>query len=278
LISSQLISVIITSYNSSACLRLVLAALERQTDRAFEVIIADDGSNEQELASIRQIMASCHFPVQMVWQEDQGFRAAKARNRAVVQAVGDYLVFLDGDCIARPDFIAQHRALAEPGYWVPGNRILLSKNFTQGLFTADQAEFCDHLLYWCYQRWRGACNRCLPLFRWPRSWGRKQCLTRWQGAKTCNLGVWKQDFLGVNGFDERYQGWGYEDSDFVIRLIRSSIYRKSGRFAIPVFHCWHPENNRTDTEQNLARLNQVMSSDAVSAALGVDQYQEMRSV
>ena len=84
--------------------------------------------------------------------------------------------------------------------------------------------------------------------------------------------------MGVNGFDERYQGWGYEDSDFVIRLIRSSIYRKSGRFAIPVFHCWHPENNRTDTEQNLARLNQVMSSDAVSAALGVDQYQEMRSV
>ncbi len=269
---SQLISVIVTSYNWSDALAAVLSGLDHQTEHRFEVMIADDGSRPEELLAIREAMADCQFSAQLVTQEDYGFRAAKVRNQAVACAKGDYLVFLDGDCIPRPDFIARHRVLAESGYWVPGNRILLSEPLTKKLL-AHEETFLKHAGgYWWMERLRGNANRCLPLLYWPFAYGRKQHLKSWKGAKTCNLGVWKQDFIAVNGFDERYEGWGYEDSDFVIRLIRSGIYRKSGKFALPVFHLWHAEQDRSLEHENLARLQAIIANTEQRASLGVDQY------
>jgi predicted glycosyltransferase involved in capsule biosynthesis len=60
--------------------------------------------------------------------------------------------------------------------------------------------------------------------------------------------------LAVNGFDENFAGWGYEDSDLVIRLIHAGIKRKEGRFAVPVLHLWHKQNDRSGETQNYQRL------------------------
>lgn len=270
----ELISVIITSYNWSRAIEAVLIALDHQTDHDFEVWIADDGSRPEELAKIREFMDQCYFPVQLIWQDDQGFRAAKARNQAAAMAKGDYLVFLDGDCIPRPTFIARHRALAESGYWVPGNRVLLSESFTEKLLAHEVTTLKHSGGYWWIQCLRRNINRCCPLFFWPLSLGRKSRPQKWRGAKTCNLGVWKSDFFAVNGFDERYQGWGYEDSDLLIRLIRGGVYRKSGKFAIPVFHLWHQEQDRSAEPANLARLQSIIANSELRASLGVDQYSE----
>ncbi|MCB1827534.1 MAG: glycosyltransferase, partial [Coxiellaceae bacterium] len=139
----KLISVIVTSYNWSEALSAVLSGLDRQTEHRFEVIIADDGSHSESLAAIRHAMSGCQFPVQLITQADCGFRAAKARNQAAVEAQGDYFIFLDGDCIPRPDFIARHRTLAERGFWVPGNRILLSRTYTQKLLS-DEVTLLKH--------------------------------------------------------------------------------------------------------------------------------------
>ena len=66
-----------------------------------------------------------------MWHEDRGFRAGEIRNRAILASRGRYCIFLDGDCIPRPDFIAVHRRLAEPGWYVTGNRVLLSRDLTR---------------------------------------------------------------------------------------------------------------------------------------------------
>nr|MCU0951181.1 glycosyltransferase [Burkholderiaceae bacterium] len=126
-----MISVIVTTYNRPDALRAVLDGLVAQTEHDIEVRVADDGSRDDTRALVLDAARAAPIPVHHVWQEDRGFRAGAARNRAAAGARGDYLVFLDGDCVPRPDFIAQHRELAEPGWMVAGNRILLSEPFTQ---------------------------------------------------------------------------------------------------------------------------------------------------
>jgi predicted glycosyltransferase involved in capsule biosynthesis len=90
---------------------------------------------------------------------------------------------------------------------------------------------------------------------------------------TCNLAVWKSDFIAVNGFDEQFEGWGYEDSDLVIRLIHLGINRKEGRFAVPVLHLWHKQNDRSQHDSNYHRLMDRLKDPLfIRAEKGIDQY------
>ena len=90
---------------------------------------------------------------------------------------------------------------------------------------------------------------------------------------TCNLAIWKSDFLRVNGFDELFEGWGFEDSDLVIRLIHASVKRKEGRFAVPVLHLWHYQNDKSQQDLNYQRLIERLNNrDFILAKKGVSQY------
>lgn len=264
------ISIIITTYNRPDALALVLRALAQQTDQNFEVLIADDGSH----ASTRDMIESIQLPVpcRHVWQADEGFRAAKIRNKAVAQATGDYLVFLDGDCVPLQKFVRKHRRLAEQGYFVAGNRTLLSQQFTDKVLhdSIDIQHFSLFDFIWA--KYCGRINRYLPVISLPLGPLRKLNANDWKGVKTCNLGLWKRDFLAVNGFDEDYIGWGFEDSDLVIRLLRYGIKRKLGRFAVPVMHLWHPENDRSYVDNNLNRLQSIEKNAEIWAVSGVDQH------
>jgi predicted glycosyltransferase involved in capsule biosynthesis len=101
---------------------------------------------------------------------------------------------------------------------------------------------------------------------------RKWSPERWKGIKTCNLSVWRRDLVRVNGFDEQYQGWGLEDSDLVIRLLHAGVQHKSARFAAPVFHLWHREQDRRRLPDNQRRLEGLLRSHTVRADVGLDQY------
>jgi len=122
---AELISVIVTTYNREDALDAVLRSLARQDDSGFEVIIADDGSGEATAKLVDVWKAKFSRRLDHVWHADRGFRAAEIRNRAILAARGAYCIFIDGDCIVRSDFIATHRRLAVPGWFVTGNRILL---------------------------------------------------------------------------------------------------------------------------------------------------------
>jgi glycosyltransferase involved in cell wall biosynthesis len=267
------IAVIVTTYNRPDALAAVLEAYLAQTDRNFEVLVADDGSTEDTAQIIRQFQERAAFPLRQIWQEDIGFRAAMARNRALAATNADYVIFTDGDCVPPADFVARHRMLSEPGWFLSGNRLLLSKEFTA---TALREKIPVHLWRlgdWLGARRKGYIERLLPLIRLPDiKWMRKLAPRRWEGAKTCNLSAWRSDLLAVNGLDESYTGWGLEDSDLVIRLIRSGVLSKSARFSAPVLHLWHKENDRSNLEENRRRLEQVISAAHIRAHKGVDQY------
>jgi glycosyltransferase involved in cell wall biosynthesis len=267
-----LVSLIVTTYNRPDALRAVLDGLAAQRDRGFEVLVADDGSRDDTRVLVEAAARDATVPVAHVWQEDRGFRAGAARNRAAARAGGRYLLFLDGDCVPRPDFVAAHRRLAERGWMVAGNRILLSEPFTR--------EVLDDRLpiqRWSNAQWRaalrrGAINRTLPLRSLPLGPLRKLGSRRWQRVRTCNLGVWADDFRAVNGFDETFAGWGFEDSDLAVRLLNLGVRRKYGAFATGVLHLWHRENDRTREGENWQRLQQRIGSREKRAALGIDQY------
>src|ERR1043165_3202299 len=130
---NELISVVVATYNRPDALGASLRSLARQTDRNFEIVVADDGSAPQTGDMIRARLPQLGVPLKHVWQEDRGFRLAEIRNRAIAASSGGYLVFLDGDCIVPSGFVAAHRALAEPGFFVGGNRALLSRSLTEAI-------------------------------------------------------------------------------------------------------------------------------------------------
>ena len=155
----ELISVIVTTYNREDALEAVLSALSGQTDREFEVVVADDGSRPTTAALIERWKGRLGVPLSHVWQADRGFRAAEIRNRALLAARGDYCVFLDGDCIARADFVATHRRLAERGWFVTGNRVLLSRELTAAVLREGVLPQTWKLAQWINRRAQGGVNR-----------------------------------------------------------------------------------------------------------------------
>jgi GT2 family glycosyltransferase len=265
-------SVVVTTYNRPDALAAVLRGLAAQRDPDFEVLIADDGSTEDTARLIQQQAKTFPVPLSHVWQEDAGFRAAAARNRACAQASGEYLIFLDGDCVPLPDFIDHHKQLAERGWFVAGNRILLNESFTAQALALAWPLHQRSKLQWLSDRLRGHINRWLPLIHMDNSAWRKRSPQRWQGARTCNLAIWRSDFLQVNGFDEAYTGWGHEDADLAVRLIRHGTQRKDGRFATAVMHLWHRENDRSQLQENQQRLEHILTSSHIQAQQGLSQY------
>jgi glycosyltransferase involved in cell wall biosynthesis len=265
----ELISVIVTTYNREDALEAVLSALSGQSDREFEVVVADDGSRPTTAALIERWKGRLGVPLSHAWQADRGFRAAEIRNRALLAARGDYCIFLDGDCIARADFVATHRRLAERGWFVTGNRVLLTRELTAAVLREGVLPQTWNLAQWINRRAQGGVNRLAAVLRLPLGPLRKLRPGQWLGARSCNLAVWRSDLELVDGFDASFRGWGREDSDLLIRLLHSGVRRKDGRFATGVIHLWHEEEDRSQLDANDARLDAVQRSDRVRAQAGM---------
>jgi glycosyltransferase involved in cell wall biosynthesis len=266
------LAVIITTYNRPDALQAVLEGYAAQDTQDFELLVADDGSAPPTRRLVEDFATHARFPVRHVWQEDRGFRAGAARNRALAATIADYVVFSDGDCIPPPFFVSRHRDLAEPGCFLSGNRILLSAAFTLKVLRDRVPVHKWSTLQWFAAWLRRDVNRALPLIQLPGGAWRTRQPRRWQGVKTCNFSSWRSDLEHVNGFDERYSGWGLEDSDIVVRLLHAGVAHKSARFAAPVFHLWHVENDRTQLAENQKRLAEILGSKRVAALVGLDQY------
>lgn len=256
----DLISVIVTTYNWESALEACVRSLFAQQDLSFEIIIADDGSKAETTELIERLRSESPVELKHCFHEDKGFRAGTIRNKAVAISSGEYLLFIDGDCVVFPHFIKRHKQLALEGYFVAGNRVLLSQDFSEKVLKNHLALHEKSGFSFIKWRLQGYINRLLPLIYFPFDFFRLLHTERWQKAMTCNLAMWKNDFIAVNGFDQLFEGWGYEDSDLVIRMIHNGIKRKEGRFAVPVLHLWHRQNDRSEEQQNYQRLMERLNN------------------
>ena len=266
---SELISVIVTTYNREDALDAVLRSLARQSEHDFEVIVADDGSTAATAATINAWKGKVGRHLDHVWHEDRDFRAAEIRNRAILASRGVYCIFLDGDCIIRPDFIATHRRLAEAGCFVTGNRILLSRDLTADVLRRKLTPETWTFARWLAERRRGGVNRLSALLRLPLGPLRRLRQREWRGARSCNLAIWRADLDRVDGFDSDYSGWGKEDSDIIVRLLHAGVRRKDGVFATGVLHLWHAEAERGRLAENERKLSDSLAGDRIRARRGL---------
>ncbi|MDP3013090.1 MAG: glycosyltransferase family 2 protein [Candidatus Subteraquimicrobiales bacterium] len=258
------VSLIITTYNWKDALALVLKSALRQTRRPDEIIVADDGSSDGTGEMVREIDRQAPMSVHHSWQEDKGFRAARSRNRAIAAATGEYVILIDGDIIMERHFVEDHLAAARQGFFVQGGRVLLNERKTGevlagrdvgiSFFAAGLANRQNHLR-----------SRLLSRVLSSESYGLG-------GIKTCNLAFFRADALAINGFDEDFEGWGREDSDFAARLLNYGIRRLNLRFQAVAFHLHHPVQSRTRLGLNDEKLAGTIRTGKARCLNGIEQY------
>ena len=273
--SPRRLAIIVATYNRPDALAAVLRGLAAQTDRGFEVIVADDGSRDETRDTVNALRAGFPVTLKHVWHPDGGFRLAAIRNKGILTADADYLVFLDGDCIPQPDFVARHHALAASGRMVTGSRILLGESLTARLLADGTDFFSLGTLRRLAERRRGGINKLLPLWiKVPAGVHRHVDRFVWRRIKGCNLAAWRDDVLAINGFDESFTGWGHEDADFVLRLFHAGIKRTDGAYATEVLHLWHREAKKDSATSNLETVKHRMATRLVRAERGLDELRQ----
>ena len=259
-----MISILLATYNWPQALKLCLESLATQTDHHFEIIIADDGSTESTKQIIDAFQSTHSFSITHLWQEDQGFRKTKILNQAIEAAKGDYLIFLDGDCLVQPDFVARHRELAQTGFLVTGSRVLLNEKLTQELLATSRWDFKLFISKLLEYRLNGGINKYWPLkIKLGNGSWRDYKKFVWRRIKGCNMACWKTDAQAIDGFDETMTGWGHEDADFVFRLQRHHIKRKSGSWSTEVLHLFHQIHDQSNAAENARRVREKILAKAM---------------
>jgi len=258
------ISLVVTTYNRPDALNLVLKSIAQQSIKPFEVIIADDGSTEETNNAIENFRRSYDINLVHSWQKDKGFRASRSRNKAIAKSVGDYIVLVDGDMILDQYFVEDHMKYSEEGFFIQGSRVFLSKELTSKVLSHNRINFNF------YQK--GLSNRKNAI--------RSRLLSNIfsnigndiSGVKTCNMSFFKHDFYSVNGFNNSFQGWGREDSEFVVRLKNNGINRKNIRFSAIQYHLWHSMENRKSLVENDKLLERAIKEKLKWCESGVSEF------
>ena len=258
------ITLILSVYKKTRELELILAALNRQSHKEFDVIIADDGSGSDMEEFVSVYIRKCFYPVTFLTQEDKGFRKNKILNKSAASSESDYLIFLDSDCIPHKDFVKAHFDYSEPGTVLVGRRVHLNKRLSDEL-TIDYvaSEDFDNFYLKALGKSIGLNNTVSTaeegiiirnkLFR-------KTIEKRSLHIVGCNFSLPRELLLKINGFDENYVGAGIgEDSDVEYRLGLINAKFKSVRNLAVVFHIYHPKTKESNSNyeyfHNNVKLN-----------------------
>ncbi len=264
------ISLIISFYNRLDYLKLVLAGLEIQTFKNFEVIIADDGSNDFVINELNKIIHNYPFPIKHIWQEDKGFRKNKILNKAIIESSANYLVFIDGDCIPHSEFLREHYLNRKKNVCLTGRRVNLSEKLTlllneelvrrKFLERNNKLILIDSIFGKTTDFEKGIYIKSELL--------RKILNRKNRGLLGCNFSIQKEDILKVNGFDERYEHPSIgEDTDLQFRLELAGISIQSLNNIAIQYHLYHKLQERK--KDNLLLFEEIKKSGLYFTSFGI---------
>jgi glycosyltransferase involved in cell wall biosynthesis len=234
-------SLVISTYNQPRWLERCLWGYAAQDRHDFELVVADDGSGDETRKLLERMAPTLPFALRHVWHEDRGFRKCTILNRGIEAARADYLVFSDGDCVPRADFVSTHLRMREAGRYLGGGYCKLPMAVSERIDrdVIERGLHCD--LAWLSANGLPRKKRTLKL--WARPGWRETVLNaltptppRWAGN---NASGWKRDLEAVNGFDERMT-YGGEDLELGERLANAGVRGKQVRFSAVCIHLDHP--------------------------------------
>ncbi|MCL2102971.1 MAG: glycosyltransferase family 2 protein [Syntrophorhabdaceae bacterium] len=243
------------TYNRPVALRLCIRSLSAQSMPPSEIIVADDGSGSETRDAVREMARELEksIPVLHVWQDDDGFRKPKIINEAVRNASGEYLVFIDGDCMAHPDFIREHVEESDPCAILGGKRVDIGENLTGRLMKEERVlnRFRLELLMDSLAGASRKVEESIPIRnRWLRRVLHRDRITR-DGIWGCNFSIYRQLFYDINGCDEDFLDGSTEDNDLGIRVLNLGGQVRSVRALAIVFHLYHSPTWKVMSEKHI---------------------------
>ncbi len=255
------ITAIVPTYNRPKALKLCLLSLAKQSVLPHEILIADDGSGPEtrEMIAAMQQELKHLFPIKHVWHEDRGFRKPMILNETVRQSSGDYLVFIDGDCMAHRHFIREHTARSSPDAILSGKRVEVGKDLTESLLNREKViSGLNPTLVWDAVRGRSRKVEEAIMLKngFLRRLAHRDRITD-DGVWGCNFSLYKDLFLSINGCDEDFLDGSIEDNDLGIRVLNQGKKIRSVRGLAIIFHLWHKSSWSFSNEKyqhNLAIL------------------------
>ncbi|AXT21286.1 glycosyltransferase [Flavobacteriaceae bacterium AU392] len=257
-------SLIISTYNWPEALSLMLKSIMFQKVLPDEMIIADDGSNENTRSVIEVYAKKITIPLIHIWQEDDGFRKATILNKAIAKATGDYIIQVDGDCILHPSFIKDHINFVEKNVYLFGSRVNIQESFLKELFKRRKVNF--HLFSKGIKKRTRALHA--PLFS---MFYKKNDLFS-KKYRGCNTSFYKKDFIAINGYNENFEGWGREDSELALRFHNYGLKARRLRYRAILFHIFHNEKPKDRLELNNEIELNTIKNKVTWCENGIDSY------
>ena len=259
------VSLIVSTYNRPDALRLCLLNALSQSVMPDEIIVGDDGSGESTAELVREINADAPVAVNHIWHEDKGFRLAMMRNKSIAAATGDYIIEIDGDVILHRDFVKDHLAFAQRGFYVKGGRVNLGQRLTQRLCLDGESVTLSFFSPGIENKRENALHiPALARYLAPRYRKDKE------SALGCNMSFFRDDIIAINGYDEFFEGWGGEDGDLGRRLKAHGLKKRHLKFAGIVFHLWHEDKYMYNKDKNFSYSQR--EDTPVYCANGIDKY------
>lgn len=235
----SLVSVVLTTYNSPRWLEKVLWGYSVQTYWPFEILIADDGSAPETARLVEQMAERLHVPLQHVWHQHRGFRKPTIVNRCIRQSRGEYLIFSDGDCIPRFDFVAQHVRWAAPNRFLSGGMVRLTRDLSRRITADDIRRGHAHQAAWLVKNGMHLEFKLRMLTLGPKLGALFDCFSTTRPSfNGHNASAWKDDVLRANGFDQR-MGYGGLDRELGERLLHAGVRPKRIRHRAICVHLDH---------------------------------------
>ena len=264
-------SIIISTYNSPDWLAKVLYGYNNQTYQAFEIVIADDGSNQETIDLIETLKKEVFYPIVHVWHEDNGFQKSEILNKAIIKCSTPYIIMSDGDCIPRKDFVEVHVKHREEGFFLSGGYFMLPMDISKTITKEDiYKEHCFNLK-WLKQNGLKASFKNNKL----TASGLKSVVLNnitptnasWNGH---NASGWKKDIVAINGFDERMQ-YGGQDRELGERLMNLGIKSKQIRYSAICIHLDHKRGykNEASIAKNRAIRDATLSEKKTYTDFGI---------
>lgn len=261
-------SLIISTYNWPEALNLCLNSLLAQFRLPNEVIIADDGSAIETTNLIQSFAAKASFPIIHIWQEDNGFKKTAVLNKAIARSKYEYIIQTDGDVILHSHFVHDHIQAAKKGTFISGSRVLLDKVLSKRILTTHQITFSFLEKGILKKRLNGLHLPIIGKLLHPLLANSKS----YKSVKGCNIAFWKKDLVSINGYDEDLYGWGAEDRELSVRLFNKSVYKRTIRWALIVYHINHKERSKERLGINNNFLKDTLLSKKSWCANGLDKY------
>ena len=243
----------ISTYNWPAALKLCLQSVMWQKVLPDEVVIADDGSGPGTKAIIDEFVAKAPFIIIHVWHEDKGYRLPGIQNKAIEKSSCDYIIQVDGDCILHPLFIADHLRLAKRNTFVCGTRSMINEDYTAELLHKGGLSFPLHTKGHLSKKFNAVYNVPLAKLHYWFQRTRKNYLY----VKGCNMAFWKNDLLKVNGHNESFIGWGKEDNEIALRLLKAGVGIRFAKFCAIQYHLHHKDSGKSGVNISEALLRET---------------------